>query len=100
MLRQKSWLLSWIVFLKGVQPAALAALGAFLFGYLHRDSVELVVRAADYLNLPSTSGVFTRAIAFAMGLTVGKQIALAVTSFGYAIVLGIEAVGLAMRRGW
>jgi len=97
---QKSILLSWIVFFKVLKSLTLAALGAFLLGYLHHDPVTLVVRAANALDLPSTSRLFTHAMSLAMGLTVAKQIALALTSFGYSALLGTEAVGLARRRAW
>jgi uncharacterized membrane protein (DUF2068 family) len=99
-LHQKSALLSWIVVFKIIKSLSLAALGAFLLGYLHHDPVDLVVTLANRVNLPSTSRVFTHAVSLAMGLTVGKQIALATTAFGYAVLLAIEAVGLARRRGW
>lgn len=99
-MHQKSALLSWIVGLKVVKSLSLAALGIFLLGYLHRDPVELVVELANAVNLPSTSRVFTHAVALAMGLTVRKQIALASTAFGYSLLLAIEAVGLTRRLAW
>jgi uncharacterized membrane protein (DUF2068 family) len=97
---QKSAILSWIVFFKVVKCVSLTTVGVFLFHYLHSDPVALVVRAANAIDLPSTSRLFTHAVDLAMGLTVGKQIALALTSFAYAILLGAEAVGLALRRHW
>ncbi len=99
-LHQKSALLSWIVFLKVLKSLSLAALAIFLLGYLHRDPVELVVEVANAVNLPSTSTVFTHAVSLAMGLTVGKEIALAMTAFGYSVLLAIEAVGLTRRMAW
>jgi uncharacterized membrane protein (DUF2068 family) len=78
----------------------LAALAIFLFGYLHRDPVELVIELASAVNLPSTSTVFAHAVSLAMGLTVRRQIALAITASGYSALLGIEAVGLTRRRAW
>jgi uncharacterized membrane protein (DUF2068 family) len=92
--------LSWIVFFKVVKSVSLAALAVFLLGYLHRDPVVLVVELANVMNLPSTSAVFTQAVSLAMGLTVRKQIALAVTAVGYSVLLGIEAVGLTRRAAW
>jgi uncharacterized membrane protein (DUF2068 family) len=100
MSHQRSWLLSWIVFLKFVKSASLVAIGTFLLESLHRDPVEVVVALANRIDLPATSSIFTHAVTLAMGLTVGKEVALACTSFTYAALLGVEGVGLAMRRHW
>ena len=99
-MHQKSALLSWIVLLKVIKSLSLAALAVFLLGYLHRDPVDLVVKVANAVNLPSTSTVFTHAVSLAMGLTLRKQIALAATAFGYSVLLAIEAVGLTRRLAW
>jgi uncharacterized membrane protein (DUF2068 family) len=99
-MHQKSTFLSWVVAFKVVKSVLLGALGAFLLGYLHRDPVQVVVSVANTINLSSTSTMFYRAVSFATHLTTRRQVALALTAFGYSALLGTEAVGLALRRSW
>jgi uncharacterized membrane protein (DUF2068 family) len=99
-MHEKSTFLSWVVAFKIFKSVLLSALGVFLLGYLHRDPVQTVVKLASTVNLSSTSTMFYRAMSFAMHLTTGRQIALAITSFCYAVLLGTEAVGLWLRRSW
>jgi len=99
-MHEKSTFLSWVVAFKIFKSVLLSALGVFLLGYLHRDPVQTVVKLASTVNLSSTSTMFYRAMSFAMHMTTGRQIALAITSFCYAVLLGTEAVGLWLRRSW
>ena len=52
------------------------------------------------VHLPLTSHLFARALEFAAKLTVTKEIALALTAFGYAALMGTEGVGLYLRKSW
>jgi uncharacterized membrane protein (DUF2068 family) len=100
MTRTDSSLVSWIVAMKVIKAATLAALGAFLLDYLPRGPVNAVVTLANAAHVPATSAVFERAVLFAMDTTIEKQALLAVTALAYAVVFSIEAVGLWRRRGW
>jgi uncharacterized membrane protein (DUF2068 family) len=99
-MHQRSAFVSWIVVFKVIKSLALAGLGMFLLGYLHRDPVQVVLDLANTINLSSTSTFVYHALSFAMHLTTRKQIGLAITAFSYSALLGTEAVGLARRRGW
>jgi len=96
----QSRLLPWIVALKIGKAVLLMSLGVVLLIYARRDPVDLLINVAMAVHLPSTSRIFERALAFATGLTVGREIALALTAFVYAALLGTEAAGLARRRAW
>jgi uncharacterized membrane protein (DUF2068 family) len=50
--------------------------------------------------LPLTSSLFDRALRFALNLSIGRQIALAITAFGYAVLMGSEGVALWLRKPW
>jgi uncharacterized membrane protein (DUF2068 family) len=93
-------LLSWIVALKFVKSALLAALGIFLLAHVREDPVSVLMQAAMNLHLPVTSRLFDRAYQFATGLTVRSQAALALTALGYSALLGTEGVALSLRRSW
>jgi uncharacterized membrane protein (DUF2068 family) len=97
---RKSTLLSWIVAFKVVKCALLTALGVVIFRYSRRDPVSVLWHVAMAIHLPVTSRLFDRALRIATGLTVRRQIALGLTAFGYAALLGTEAVGLTLRRAW
>jgi uncharacterized membrane protein (DUF2068 family) len=95
-----SRLLPWIIALKVLKAMTLTSLGVVLLVYARRDPVGLLINAAMAIHLPVTSHIFNRALAIATGLTIGRQIALAMTAFGYAGLLSAEAVGLTLRRAW
>jgi uncharacterized membrane protein (DUF2068 family) len=59
-----------------------------------------LMRGALAVHLPLTSTLFDRALGFALNLSVGKQIALAITAFGYAVLIGSEGVALYLRKPW
>jgi uncharacterized membrane protein (DUF2068 family) len=92
--------LPWIVAFKVFKSVTLAALGVFLIHTRHADRVDLLIRVALALHLPLTSELFSRAVTFASNLTVGKQTALALTAFAYAILMGTEGVALYYRAHW
>lgn len=100
MSHQKSTMLSWIVAFKVVKAGLLTALGIVIFRYAGRDPVNLLWRLAMAIHLPSTSHLFERGLILATGLTMRRRMALGLTAFGYASLLGVEAIGLAMRRAW
>ena len=58
------------------------------------------MRGALAIHLPLTSALFDRALRFALNLSTGKQIALAMTAFGYAVLMGSEGVALYLRKPW
>ena len=93
-------LLSWIVAFKALKAATLTALGTVLLATRRDDPVDLLTRAALAVHLPLTSHLFSRAVEVAWNLTVQKQMALGVTAFGYAVLMGSEGVALWLRKPW
>jgi len=83
-----------------VKAALLTTLGLTLLMAIHQDPVDLLMRVAQAVHLPLTSRVFDRAWTLAVRATPKREVALAVTAFGYAIVMGTEGVGLYLRRRW
>ena len=67
---------------------------------IHRDPVDLVVQIAQAVHLPVTSRLFDRAVTLALRATPKNEVVVAATAFGYAFVLGMEGVGLYLRRSW
>jgi uncharacterized membrane protein (DUF2068 family) len=93
-------LLAWIIAFKAFKSITLLALGIALLATRHDDPIDLLTRAALAIHLPLTSSLFDRALRFALNLSVGKQIALAITAFGYAVLMGSEGVALYLRKPW
>jgi len=98
--RHPSSLLTWIVAFKAFKAITLLALGIALLATRHDDPVDLLMRGALAVHLPLTSTLFDRAFRFALNLSMGKQIALAATAFGYAVLMGSEGVALYLRKPW
>ncbi len=92
--------LTWIIAFKAFKTVTLLAVGVALLVTRHADPVDLLTRAALAIHLPLTSQVFDRAVRFALNLSVGKQVALAITAFGYATLMGSEGVALYLRKPW
>jgi uncharacterized membrane protein (DUF2068 family) len=92
--------LPWIVAFKAFKSVTLAALGVALITERHGDLVDLFTRLALAVHLPLTSALFSRAVTLASSLTVGRVTALALTAFGYAILMGTEGIGLYYRKHW
>ena len=96
----RSSLLPWIVAFKAVKTIALTALGLTLLFGVHRDPVEVVMRIAQAVHLPVTSRLFDLLVTFAINATRRKELTLAITALGYAVVIAVEGVGLHLRRAW
>lgn len=93
-------LLPWIVAFKAAKAALLTTFGVTALLVIHRDPVDVVLQLARAVHLPLTSRLFDRALMLAVRTTPAKEVAVALTAFGYAILLGIEGVGLYLRRSW
>ena len=89
-----------IVASKAFKTLALTALGVILLATRRTDPVDVLTRAALAVHIPLTSSVFERALQFAVNLTVREEVALAVTAFVYAALMGTEGVGLYLRKPW
>ena len=76
----RSSLLPWIVAFKALKTALLTTLGIGLLFSIHRDPIDLVLRIAQAVHLPLTSGLFDRALSLAFRATPKKEISLAVTA--------------------
>jgi uncharacterized membrane protein (DUF2068 family) len=97
---RRSTLLPWIIAFKVVKTTLLTALGVALLFSIRNDPVDLVVRIAETVHLPLTSRLLDRALDLALHATPKKEVSIAITAFGYAIVMGTEGVGLYLRRPW
>ena len=95
-----SFLLPWIVAFKAIKTIALTALGLTLLFGIHRDPVEMAMRIAQAVHLPVTSRLFDLLFTFAVNATPQKELTLAITALGYAVVIAVEGVGLHLRRAW
>jgi uncharacterized membrane protein (DUF2068 family) len=92
--------LAWIIAFKALKAIMLISLGSALLATRHDDPVDLLMRGALAIHLPLTSMLFDRALRFALNLSVRKQIGLAITAFGYAVLMGSEGVALYRRKPW
>jgi len=99
-MRSRASLLPWIIAFKAVKAALLTAMGLALIFSIRGDPTDLIVRAAQTVHLPLTSRLFDRALNAALRATPRKEVELALTAFGYAILLGAEGVGLYLRKPW
>jgi len=95
-----SFLLPWIVAFKAIKTLALTTLGLTLLFGIHRDPVEMAMRIAQAVHLPVTSRLFDLLFTFAVNATPQKELTLAITALGYAVVIAVEGVGLHLRRAW
>lgn len=93
-------LLAWIIAFKAFKAITLTALGTALVMTRRDDPVDLLMRAALAIHLPLTSELFDRALRFAMNLSTSKQVALGITAYGYAVLMGSEGVALYLRKPW
>lgn len=92
--------LTWIIAFKALKTIALITVAIALLATRHDDPVDLLTRGALAVHLPLSSTLFDRAFRFALNLSFGKQIALAITAFGYAVLMGSEGVALYLRKPW
>src|SRR5436190_6258927 len=93
-------LLDWIIAFKAIKSATLTALGVLLVSARQADPVDLVTRAALAVHLPLSSRILARSMEFAAKLTIRREIALAITAFAYAVLMGAEGVSLYLRKPW
>jgi len=93
-------LLPWIVAFKAFKTVLLLALGVVLLLSLEHNPINLVWQMADAVNAPTDSRLFVAALSLAFRATPQKDLGFAIAAFGYAIVIGIEGVGLYFRRPW
>jgi uncharacterized membrane protein (DUF2068 family) len=70
-----------------------------LFG-IHSNPVDMVMRIAQAVHLPLTSHLLNLLLNLAVQATPKTELSLAITAFGYAVVIGTEGIGLYLRRSW
>jgi len=97
---RRSSLLPWVVAFKAFKTIVLTILGVGLLVTRHDDPADILTRTALAVHLPSTSEWLHRALTIAARLTVAKQTGLAITAFGYALLMGTEGMGLFLRKSW
>ena len=93
-------MLPWIVAFKAAKSLVLACLGVVLLVVRRADPVDLLARAALAVHLPVTSALFERLLKIVLNLTVRREVALAITAFAYAALMGTEGVSLYLRKSW
>jgi len=93
-------LLASIIAFKAFKAGMLVTVGLVLLATRHDGPVDVLTRAALAVHLPLSSAIFDRTVHFALNLTVRKQIGLAITAFGYAVLMGSEGVALYLRKPW
>lgn len=97
---QRERVLRWFIAFKALKAIALTALAVVLLTTRHADPVDLFIRLALALHLPLTSRLLARAVALLSNLTITRQTALAITAFGYGLLMATEGVALYMRKPW
>jgi uncharacterized membrane protein (DUF2068 family) len=93
-------ILNLIVAFKAFKATLLILLGVGLLMSSRRDPVTTALSVARVVHLPVTSRLFDRLMAFAFNATPTREVALAVTAFGYAVLMGSEGIALYLRRPW
>jgi uncharacterized membrane protein (DUF2068 family) len=98
--KHTSTLLPWIIAFKALKVTILTMVGVALLTTQRADPVDLAFKLALAIHVPLASEAFDRMLTFATGLTVGNRVALAITAFGYAALMGTEGVALYLQRHW
>jgi uncharacterized membrane protein (DUF2068 family) len=97
---RRGGLLPWIIAFKAFKAVTLTALGITLVAARHGDPVHVLMRLAVAVHLPLTSRLFQWLMQSARNLTITKEMALALTAFGFAALMGAEGVTLHLRKPW
>jgi hypothetical protein len=97
---RRGGLLPWIIAFKAFKAVTLTILGVTLVVARHSDPVQALLHLALAVHLPLTSRLFQRLMQSAGSLTITRETALALTAFGYAALMGTEAVTLHLRKPW
>jgi len=99
-MRRSEYILNLIVAFKALKATLLTLLGVGLLVSSRRDPVTIAVSLARTVHLPVTSRLFDRLMMFAFHTTPAREVGLAATAFGYAVLMGSEGVALYLRRPW
>lgn len=99
-MRRSGYILNLIVAFKAFKATLLTLLGVGLLVSSRRDPVTIALSLARTVHLPVTSRLFDRLMTFAFHATPAREVGLAVTAFGYAVLMGSEGVALYLRRPW
>ncbi len=99
-MRNRPSALTWIIAFKAFKTIILTAVGVALLAMRHADPVAVLVHLALAFHLPLTSRLFDRLLSSLSDLTLPREVALAITAFAYAILMGTEGLSLYLRRPW
>ena len=99
-MRTRPSVLSWIIAFKAFKAIILTAVGVALLTLRHADPMAVVIRLALAFHLPLTSRLLDRLLTSLSRLTLTRETALAITAFGYTILMATEGVSLYCRRPW
>jgi uncharacterized membrane protein (DUF2068 family) len=99
-MKRRLFILHLIVAFKAFKATLLTLLGLGLLVSSRRDPVTTALSFARMVHLPVTSRLFDRLMTLAFHATPAREVGLAVTAFGYAVLMGSEGVALYLRRPW
>jgi uncharacterized membrane protein (DUF2068 family) len=99
-MRRRGYILNLIVAFKALKATLLTLLGVGLLVSSRRDPVTIALSLARAVHLPVTSRLFARLMMFAFHATPTREVGLAITAFGYAVLMGSEGIALYLRRPW
>jgi uncharacterized membrane protein (DUF2068 family) len=89
-----------IAVFKLVKALALIAVGIGALKYLHRDLAASVLHWVDVLRVDPDNRFIHRLLAKAFSVTPKQFKELSAGTFFYAALLGIEGIGLLLRKHW
>ncbi|HKF69315.1 MAG TPA: DUF2127 domain-containing protein [Vicinamibacterales bacterium] len=99
-MKRRLFILQLIVAFKAFKATLLTLLGVGLLVSSRHDPVTTALSFARIVHLPVTSRLFDRLMTLAFNATPTREVGLAVTAFGYAVLMGSEGVALYLRRPW
>ena len=99
-MKRRLFILHLIVAFKAFKATLLTLLGVGLLVSSRHDPVTTALSFARMVHLPVTSRLFDRLMTLAFNATPTREVGLAVTAFGYAVLMGSEGVALYLRRPW
>jgi uncharacterized membrane protein (DUF2068 family) len=93
-------ILDLIVAFKALKATLLTLLGVGLLVTIRHNPMRTAMSIARMVHVPVTSRLFDQLMTLAFHATPAREIGLAATAFGYAVLMGTEGVAIYLRRPW
>jgi uncharacterized membrane protein (DUF2068 family) len=93
-------ILDLIVAFKALKATLLTLLGVGLLVTIRHNPMRTAMSIARMVHLSVTSRLFDQLMTLAFHATPAREIGLAATAFGYAVLMGTEGVAIYLRRPW